>query len=116
MGSGGKHGSGESDQGGTSSTLAAATPQDTVVNNTTQAPPDLVYDSDDEEPIDLDGPQFSYDGDGDVVGVTPQMPCTGKLPDGHRDKQPGLSLYNACVARPVKPAELKVNQEAWDAM
>ena len=33
----------------------------------------------------------------------------------HREKQPTHGLFNACVARPVKPAELKVNTEVRKA-
>ena len=50
-----------------------------------------------------------------AIDIAPRMPCTGTVPAGHREKQ-APSLYNACVARPVKPAELKVNDAARKAM
>ena len=59
----------------------------------------------------VDGPRFVYDDDGDVMNIAPRMPCTGTVPAEHREKHVP-SLYNACVARPVKPVELKVNDKA----
>ena len=80
------------------------------------------YDDDDSSQVDsdsdddMDGPHFVYDDDGDVANVAPRMPCTGTIPAGHREKQCPPTLYNACVARPVKPAELKTNAKAREAM
>ena len=48
--------------------------------------------------------------------VAPRMPCYASPECGHRDKLPAVSLFNACVARPVNPAELKVNEKAKAAM
>ena len=65
--------------------------------------------------VDDDGPQHVYDEDGDVIDIAPRMPRSGTVPAGHREKRTP-SLYNACVARPVKPAELKTNDAARAAM
>ena len=50
----------------------------------------------------------------------PVMPCSahlGHLGTGHRPKLPHAhGLYQACVARPVKPAEVKTNEKAKTAM
>ena len=73
--------------------------------------PDLV-DSDDED-NDL---HFIYDDDGDVTNIAPRMPCAATVRAEHREKLNPQGLYNACVARPVKPAELKVNEKARAAM
>ena len=45
-----------------------------------------------------------------------QLLISTRVAGGHRDKLAKPSVFNACVARPVKPAELKVNQKARDAM
>ena len=56
--------------------------------------------------------------------AVPRLPCMPVRAHEHREKTtPEQGLYNACVARPVKPAELKVNakarakmQEEWDRL
>ena len=62
--------------------------------------PDLAPDSDDE----------------DYAASCPSMPCAAAIPTAHRDKSNRQGLYNACVARPVRPAELKTNEPARAAM
>ena len=59
--------------------------------------PDLVEESDSDD----EGPHFIYDGDGDVAGVAPRMPCAAAMRAEHREKLIPQGLYNACVARPV---------------
>ena len=45
------------------------------------------------------------------------MPCSAMPPQAaHRSKAPAHGIYNACVARPVKPAELRTNTAAQAAM
>ena len=47
------------------------------------------------------------------------FPCAPATKQAHRAKQnsrPAHGWYNACVARPVKPAELRTNQAARDAL
>ena len=72
--------------------------------------PELVYDSDDEDADD------DSDSDSNDEYVAPHFPCAATLPSKRRDRHRPGRLYNACVARPIKPAELKVNQEARDKM
>jgi hypothetical protein len=45
----------------------------------------------------------------------PRMPCTPAQPK-HRDKNYARDFVNACVARPVRPAEVKTNLKAQVAM
>ena len=49
----------------------------------------------------------------------PRMPCVPARIAGHRDKRhcdAAHRWYNACVARPVKPAEVRTNKRAQAAM
>ena len=50
------------------------------------------------------------------IDSAPRMPCYASPEQEHREKLASTSLFNACVARPVKPAELKVNEKAKAAM
>ena len=63
---------------------------------------------------DSEAPELVYESDTD--DEAPRMPCAAAPPAAHRDKAPSTGLYNACVARPVKPAELKINEKARAAM
>ena len=63
---------------------------------------------------DSEAPELVYESDSD--DEAPRMPCAAAPPAAHRDQAPSASLYNACVARPVKPAELKQNAKARAAM
>ena len=87
--------------------------------------PDLCFSSDSEdEDLSDDESDFGQPPDRGVdptagepdIDSAPRMPCTASPDTEHRDKLPATSLYNACVARPVKPAELKVNEKARAAM
>ena len=71
---------------------------------------------DDSEDEDQHDPSDTSDDEEDYVPVAPSMPCTATPSHEHRDKLPAHGLYNTCVARPVKPAELKVNTKAREAM
>ena len=54
----------------------------------------------------------TLDGEG-----VPRMPCTPARRGKHREKITDLdSMVNACVARPVRPAEVKTNLKAQAAM
>ena len=70
------------------------------MNEGEDALPDLAPDSDDE----------------DHEASCPRFPCAATLPGGHREKCTKQGVYNACVARPVRPAELKTNEPARAAM
>ena len=61
-----------------------------------------------------DDNDYAHTPDDDVEdeqGIAPRMPCTSSGATTRRAKQPAHGIVNACVARPVKPAELKTNDE-----
>ena len=75
-----------------------------------------VSQEDADEPEDPPGLAESDSEDESDHLPAPPMPCTAKVEGDHRDKYPRGSLYNACVARPVKPAEVKINAKAKAAI
>ena len=71
---------------------------------------------DDDATTDDDGePGLVSDSDDDD-DYAPRMPCATARPSAHREKTSAHGLFNACVARPVKPAEVKTNPKARAAM
>ena len=54
--------------------------------------------------------------DSDSDDDAPRKPCMATMPAAHREKTTAQGIYNACVARPVKPAEVRVNKKAQAAM
>ena len=69
-----------------------------------------------DELYDYSMPELEESSDEEDTTPAPRMPCAAAPPRAHRDKTPAHGWYNACVARPVKPMELKWNKKARDAM
>ena len=77
-------------------------------------PGNTTVDDDNDTDDDSEAPELEFESDSD--DEAPRMPCAAAPPAAHRDKAPSTGLYNACVARPVKLAELKTNEKARAAM
>ena len=60
---------------------------------------------------------FTLEPDPEPPSDVPRLPCGPAHVQSHRPKHDGKGvLYNACVARPVRPAEVKTNEKAQEAM
>ncbi len=71
--------------------------------------------SDSENDITMEADTSGNNLKGTPCQEFPRMPCTPAR-QKHRDKNPAVDLVNACVARPVRPAEVKTNPKAQKAM